>query len=272
MVQRGNWSSKSQAWILSYVPAASGSTLGSPCLTYGPTGQDKQEASIFRPSSLYGKQQPRDAPRRAGSTFQTSKYPISEGNGRKWGCPNPHKTTRGVKAPSAQRPCHFYPMQLLTWGNQAQILAGERDFRRVWGEDPSLSPRQHARQAPISHAQFGSVLLFMSNWQREKTQAAPDKHSTRVPTIDCASGAWLRPQKQWGPRSRLKSTRTTDYHVRLFLAFCFSESKRLNALYLSQETRVLVVKSHSQHSPVFTPGFQGSILLTKIQDVIKRKL
>lgn len=155
---------------------ASGSTLGSPCLTYGPTGQDKQEASIFRPSSLHGKQQPRDAPGRAGSTFQTSKYPIREKNGRKWGFGHPHKTTRGVKAPSAHSPRHFYSMQLLTWGNQAQILAGEKDFRGVWGEDSSLSPQQHARQAPISHAQFWSVLLFMSNWQREKTQAAPGKH------------------------------------------------------------------------------------------------
>lgn len=55
------WIHSTQSWpqlevadLDSYIAVASGSALGSTRLTEEPAEQDKQEASIFSPSSLYG--------------------------------------------------------------------------------------------------------------------------------------------------------------------------------------------------------------------------
>lgn len=161
------------SWTLLYVLAC-GSGLYLP----EPAGQGKQGPSIFSPSSLYG----------SSNWGMLLERVLFSNQWEKWeelGVFNvKQETKRGIKAPTAHSPRHFYPMQLFTGRNQTQILVEKgigNKIKRSLEEESNISPYSMLGKHSFSHTQFWSVLLFTSNWQRKKTWAAPAKESTRVP-------------------------------------------------------------------------------------------
>lgn len=160
-----------------------------------------------------------------------------------------HKTRRGSLCP-----CHFYPIQLLTGGNQAQILAGEKDFRS-WGWGGFISIPTIACQASTLSVTPSSGVCSCSRAIIGKGKNHRQHVVSTAPECPRLHSRYLAPATET-VRAKIK----TQIHENHGLSFQIISGsllfgrQSLNGLYWSQETwaAVAVVKAHSQHSPIFT--------------------